>query len=176
MMIMYDFCAGTKSASRVMAERGWQVTTLDYDARFNPDVVADIRQYHYTGPRVDLMWFSPPCDDFAREFMPWSRTGNPPDMSIYQACKRIIAESNPRFWIIENVRGAVKYFGPARVNYGPFFLWGNFPDLGRVDIVYRNKESMSSTAHAQRAMIPAALSLAVARTLEQAHYLIEVYQ
>src|SRR5574341_1069536 len=102
-LVMFDSCCGLKGASRAMSERGWKIITLDNDPKFNPDIVADIREYHYKGPRPDLMWFSPPCNEFAREWMPWCRLDIAPDMSIVLACKRVIEETQPRFWVIENV-------------------------------------------------------------------------
>ena len=94
-------------------------------------------------------------------------------MSIYQTCLRIIAEVNPRYWVIENVIGAVKYFGQYRTHFGPFYLWGNFPDLGRIELNYRKKESMSSTAAAERAIIPLQISRAIANAIEGQRTLFE---
>lgn len=34
-----------------MARRGWTVVTLDIDAQFNPDILADARDWHYQGAR-----------------------------------------------------------------------------------------------------------------------------
>jgi hypothetical protein len=165
-MLMLDLCSGLGGASRAMKQRGWQVVTLDIDPRFAPDVLADLREWSWPGERPDLIWASPPCTEFARESMPWSRTGNTPDMSIVNACRRIIAECDPRYWILENVRGAVPYLGKPSSIVGPFFLWGVFPPLGRIAVNWRKKESFSSKQRAERAMIPRQLSLAVALAVE----------
>ena len=109
--VMYDLCCGLKGASVAFAERGWKVVTLDNDPKFSPDIVADIRTWHYNGPdNPGFIWASPPCLEFSRESMPWTRRGVVPDMSIVESCKRIIDEAAPRYWIIENVRGAKQYF------------------------------------------------------------------
>lgn len=132
-MLILDLCAGLKGASQAMKERGWQVITLDIDPRFKCDITADVREWHYPAefPRPDLIWASPPCDEFARESMPWSKTGKTPDMSIVLACKRIIEEAQPKYYVVENVRGAINYFRPHFGNYryhvGAFYLWGFFP-------------------------------------------------
>lgn len=153
-----------------MRMRGWNVVTIDIEPRFNPDIIADARTWSYEGARPDLIWASPPCVEFSRESMPWCRTGNEPDMSIVLGCKRIIEEANPRYWVIENVRGALHYFRPhfgepaARV--GPFFLWGNFPQLGTIKRDFKKKESYGSKQRAERAKIPAGLSLALAQAIE----------
>jgi len=168
-MMVLDLCAGLKGASQAMKERGWQVVTLDYDPRFGCDFTADVREWHYPAylPRPDLIWASPPCDEFAREFMPWSKTGKVPDMSIVMACKRIIDEVQPRYWVIENVKGAISHFRPHLGNYrfhvGAFYLWGFFPVPGKVSQSgWRKKESFSSSAPAERAVIPPSLSRAIA--------------
>lgn len=168
---MIDLCAGLGGASQAMKERGWHVITLDSDSSFNTDIVADVRAWSWQGERPDLVWGSPPCDEFAREFMPWSKTGRVPDVSIVKACKRIIQETNPRYWIIENVQGAVKYFKPILGDpatiFKPFFFWGYFPDLGDLKFEYRKKESYSSKRKAERAKIPYEISLAFAMQIEQ---------
>jgi len=168
-MLMVDLCAGLKGASKAMSERGWTVITLDIDPGFEPDIIADVRDWTYQGDRPDLVWASPPCDEFSREFFVWTRTGETPDMSIYLGCRRIIARANPRFWIIENTRGAVPYFGrPAQVLY-PFYLWGFFPKLVNVQLAGRqHKDSLPSKDKAKRALIPHQLSLAVALSVERA--------
>lgn len=171
-MFMIDLGAGLKGASQAMRERGWDVLTLDIDPSFGCDVTADVRTWHYTGKRhVNLLWFSMPCDEFSREFMPWSKTGVEPDMSLVLACLRIRDEIQPDYWVCENTKGAIKWFKPYLGNYrfhaGPFYLWGYFPIPGRVDMrSWRKKESMSSTAHIERAAIPHSLSLAIARQIE----------
>jgi hypothetical protein len=173
MPLMVDLGAGLKGSSRVMKERGWDVITLDINPAFECDVTADVRTWHYTGlRRPDLLWFSMPCTEFSRESMPWCKTGIAPDMSLIYACLRIRDEMQPLNWIGENVRGAIKYFKPLMGNYrfraGPFFLWGEFPPLGKVDMrTFRKKESYWSKHQAEdRAVIPYSLSRAVAVAIE----------
>jgi len=171
-MLMYDICCGLKGASKTMLERGWRVVTIDNDPAFDADIVADVRDWHPVGLSPDLIWASPPCYEFARENMPWCRTGESPDLSIVEACWRIIREANPRYWIIENVRGAMPYLGQPAFIYGAFYLWGFFPVLGNIIKDYRKKESYGSQQKAERARIPSRLSLAVARAIESSRVLI----
>ncbi len=178
-MLMLDLCAGLGGASAEMKRMGWDVITLDYDPAFGCDITADVRTWQYSGPRPDLIWASPPCDEFARESMPWSRTGNVPSMDLVMACKRIIDEVQPRFWIVENVRGAVPQFsdlfGKWRYHAGAFYLWGHFPLPGIVDTSrWKKKESYSSTRRAERAVIPVSLSRAVALAIENQPQLLEL--
>lgn len=172
-MMMLDICAGLGGASQVMRERGWIVVTLDNDPRFGCDITANLSTWQYTGPTPDLLWISPPCTEFARESMPWCRTGNTPDLSLVEAARRLVGEIRPRYWILENVRGAVPYLGQPREIHGPFYLWGYFPPLGRPRLAMRPKESYSSKQQAERAMIPRALSEAVAVAVESQACLLE---
>ena len=171
--MMIDLCSGLKGASSAMRERGWKVISVDNDPVLKPDILVDIISWSWNGEKPDLIWASPPCNEFAREFMPWSRTGNPPDMSLIEACKRIITEAQPKFWIIENVKGATPFLGKAQLIIGPFHLWGHFPEIPRFKLNYRKKESMSSTAVAERARVPYQLSKAVAIAVETAKTLFE---
>lgn len=174
--LMLDLGAGLGGASQAMRERGWRVVTVDIDQRFAPDVVADLRDWSWDGERPDLVWASPPCTEFAKFAMPcWypPATLPDPDMGVLLACKRIIDECNPRYWIIENVRGAVPFFAPVlgapTAVYRPYFLWGHFPplgDVGRHTFSAKTKK-LSSSAKASRALIPRTLSLAVARAIER---------
>jgi site-specific DNA-cytosine methylase len=171
---MLDLCSGLGGASQAMRERGWTVITLDNEAVFKPDIVADLCTWIYDGPRPDLIWASPPCTEFARESMPWSRTGNAPDLALVNAVFRIVAGAQPRYWILENVRGAMPWLGPPREIHGPFYLWGHFPRLGRPRLCMRLKESYSSKQRAERAKISRALSVAVALAVESQAELVVV--
>ena len=165
-----DICCGLKGASQAWHDLGWEVITLDIEPRFNADITADVRTWSYSGRTPLLMWFSPPCDEYARESMPWSRTGTKPDISIYNACRRIITESQPKFWVIENVRGAQPYFGDSTINYGAFHLWTNIP-LAKFQVTYKKKESYGSKQRAQRAKVPYKISRTIAEAAQMTHQL-----
>lgn len=169
-MLMLDLCAGLGGASQAMRDRGWDVITLDNDPRFGCDITADLRGWEWHSPTPDLIWLSDPCTEFARESMPWCKTGATPDLSIFLAGMRVIRAARPRYWVRENVRGSARWvrphIGEPREIHGPFFLWGNFPPLGRPRMNMRNKESYSSSQAAERAKVPAALSAALAIAIE----------
>lgn len=94
--------------------------------------------------------------------MTWCKTGEMPDMSLVFACQRIIDECNPKFWLMENVKGAVPWFSPHFGNhigsFGPFKFWGNIPLKGALKIKYKKKESYSSSNAAGRSKIPDRMS------------------
>lgn len=169
-MRMIDICSGLGGASEAMKIRGWDVTRVDINPSFMPDVIADVLHYSYDGIQPDLIWCSPPCTEFAREFMPWSKTGKIPEMSILVACIQIIKDVKPYYWVIENVKGAVKWFLPylGRPAYvcNPYYLWGKFPSIAHVKVA-GNKERLSSTKSAERGLIPFKLSNALAEAIEK---------
>ena len=177
-LLMLDLCAGTGSASAAERDRGWGIFTLDNNPSFGCSITTDVRKFHwYSLRQPDLIWCSPPCDEFSREFMPWSKTGQNPDLSIVQACMRIVSEAKPRYWVIENTKGSVHWLSPLLGNptyiHNPFYLWGIFPDISHVR-VKTNKEHLSSSQAVKRAMIPYHLSWALCMAIEQQPELLEV--
>lgn len=161
---MLDLFAGLGGASAAMRERGWSVVTVELDPRFRPDVVADVSRLPIRG-RWDLLWASPPCTEYSREAMPWCRTGRPPDETLWRAAEAAITELRPRWWVIENVRGAIRYHGRPTRAYGPVFLWGDMPAFDAVVLPW--KERLSSKAKAERARIPFAISYGLAIACER---------
>jgi hypothetical protein len=83
-----------------------------------------------------LIVASPPCQAYSYRAMPWKRAKAlpPPDNTLFEACFRIQREACEAAGrhiplIVENVRGAQKWVGRARWNYGSFYLWGDVPAL-----------------------------------------------
>lgn len=104
---------------------------------------------------ADLLLCSPPCQEFSYMAMPWSRSkqlikafrgeaefpvGHKGSRTLteltalFDACFRIQREASEaagRYipMVVENVKGAQPWVGPAKARYGSFYLWG---DVGRV--------------------------------------------
>jgi hypothetical protein len=83
-----------------------------------------------------LIVASPPCQAYSYRAMPWMRAKAlpPPDNTLFEACFRIQREACEAAGrhvplIVENVRGAQKWVGRARWNFGSFYLWGDVPAL-----------------------------------------------
>ena len=174
-MLMLDLCCGLGGASKAMKERGWDVITVDIVPEFNPSIVADLRTFHYSGPRPDLVWASPPCTEFSKYSMPESWACNrggkkEPDLSLMLAAKRVIDEVNPRWWVIENVRGAVEFFEPhlgrVRKRSGSRYLWGEFPPFDCSPGYGKWRLPPSPDRAAKRSEIPRQLSLALCQAVE----------
>lgn len=98
-------------------------------------------------------------------------------MALVKAALRIIAAAKPRFWVIENVRGAIPWLkpilGPPVQSHGPFFLWGVFPPFYAAVTPF--KEKLSSAQRAERARVPAVISGGLVAAVEAAGELIEIY-
>ncbi len=148
-MKMLDLFCGLGGASQAMIDHpDWEVIRIDN----NPDLLQhlsfickDVEEVldELNGlsmrPHVDLLWASPPCTEFSEGYnspkckhrRSNSEEEYQPDMSLVETTLKIIEALKPRYWIIENVKGAVKFFepllGPPKVIIGPYYLWGNFP-------------------------------------------------
>ena len=168
--LMLDLFAGLGGASAAMRGRPdrWDVVTVDSDPRFDCTRTADLSAWSWGGPRPTLVWASPPCTEFSRESMPWCRTGKEPSLALVEAAIRVIGECRPDWWVIENVRGAIRWLRPLlgepKQSHGPFFLWGSFPPFRCR--VRPFKERLSSSRRAERSHVPAALSAALADAVE----------
>jgi len=68
---LLDLCCGLKRASLDFKDHGWDVTTVDINPKFNPDIIADVNNLFLDG-KYDLIWASPPCTDYSRYALPKS--------------------------------------------------------------------------------------------------------
>jgi hypothetical protein len=95
-------------------------------------------------------------------------------MALLQVCMRIIEILEPRYWVIENTRGALKFFNPVigepRLSLGnKYFFWGNFPSLHvQKDLEFKSKVNVSNTEMRAniRALIPLEISQAFKLAVE----------
>lgn len=87
----------------------------------------------------DLIWASPPCIEFSTAYNApgpkAQRAGEEftPSLDLVHAAKAIIECLEPKWAVIENVRGAIPHLTPIlgapTVILGPFILWGSIPTL-----------------------------------------------
>jgi hypothetical protein len=179
-----------------MLDNDWQVLRVENNPILS-DVPNTVTQdlmafddYELFSPteKIDLIWCSPPCLEFSvaynapksnakREGIPYS-----PDLSLVKRCLDIIEWANPRYWVIENVHGAIKDFnpilGPPRQIIGPFALWGNFPfihlDSDFSHRKYDNDVSAKNPLRANiRAIIPYPLADSLRRAIEEQRSILE---
>lgn len=129
-LVWLDLCSGLGGASQPALDRGWKVIRIDIDRRFKPDIVADVRSLPLKPFPVDVLWASPPCQDFSKHglrcFYP-----NPadPDISIALGVQRAIERFQPRYWVVENVWSSRPWlsqiFGMVRAMPPGHALWSN---------------------------------------------------
>lgn len=167
-MLMLDLFSGAGGASAAFLDRGWRVVRVDNDPDCRPDIVADLMTWRWDGPTPDFVWASPPCTEFTRSALPWFRAEPAPSLALVQRAVAVVQELMPRFWVIENVRGAIKWFRPMlgspRWCGGPVCLWGDFPAFHCN--VRPWKQRLSSRKRRERATIPYNLSRALALSIE----------
>jgi hypothetical protein len=128
---------------------GFDIERHDYGAGGYPAqlVLQDVLTLHGRQFKdAALIVASPPCQEFSYMAMPWSlakekqaRIENDPKeqkrlTALFDACFRIQREACEAAgrhipMVVENVRGAQKWVGRARWNYGSFYLWGDVPAL-----------------------------------------------
>lgn len=119
-MIILDLFCGTKSIASAFEARGHAVFSVDWDARFNPTLCADIGKLtaqdiiNLCGGVPDVIWASPDCTTYSVCKISYHRqreaNGNLAPVTDYaKKCDEInkhlidlIQELKPRFWFIEN--------------------------------------------------------------------------
>ena len=194
-MKMLDLCSGLGGASQPMIDNDWEVLRVENNPLLSEvpnTAMMDIMNYDFLlmkeADDVDLIWASPPCLQFSvaysapksiakRENKPYS-----PDLSLMKKCLEIISWAQPRYWVIENVIGAIKDFnpilGPPRQIIGPFALWGNFPfihlDSDFSHRKYDHDVSAKNPLRANiRAIIPYPLADSLRKSIEEQRSILE---
>jgi hypothetical protein len=151
-----ELFSGTESFSNAARERGHQTFTSDFDPQFDSDYTVDIMQLDTARLpfRPDVLWASPPCETFSVASLGrywWKdEDGLHPRNDIARAgiarverTLEIIDELQPKVWIIENPRGALRkmkfmqdfarytvtYCQYGDVRMKPTDLWSNVDDL-----------------------------------------------
>lgn len=154
---MLDLFSGLGGASQAMEEDDrWEVTTVDFKKRFEPDICKDVLELKPEDfeKDFDLVWASPPCTQFtvARVYDNWKKTDSglciPQNKKTIEHIKLVyhtlwlINGLEPDHWFLENPKGMLRnVIGEPRgtityCQYGfdwmkPTDLWGKHPDSFR---------------------------------------------
>ena len=149
---MLDLFSGVGGASEsFIHDQKWSVLRIDNNPLLSGvpyTIIDDIQNvennvitWKANNPKIDLIWASPPCLDFSNAFAsPKSKhvrdhgiDSYEPNMELLESALVVIEKLNPKYFVIENVVGATRYFnkilGEPRQIIGPYVLWGNFPFL-----------------------------------------------
>jgi site-specific DNA-cytosine methylase len=102
-----DLCCGSKSVSKYFSGQGWETVSLDIEAKFDPTIVADVREVCYEKlwqpGEFDVVWCSPPC-----QFYSIARSSVPRD--FVEADQIVIACLNIIRYLISNPDKTVYFF------------------------------------------------------------------
>ena len=117
-MNIVELFAGSRSFSKVAERLGHQTFTSDIEAFDNIDYVTDIFDFDTSKVpfQIDVLWASPPCTFFSVGSIGhhWHKDHTPKTenakvgMEIVKRTMEIIAELNPKYFIIENPRGKLR--------------------------------------------------------------------
>src|ERR1017187_3820916 len=121
--VVIDLCAGRGGWTRGFLAEGYRAFGFDIERHGEYPgelVLQDVRTVDGRRMRhAAVIVASPPCPEFSRWDQPWTRAKNPPyptlAIELVQACWRIAAEAGVPI-ILENVRGAQRFIGPARAH------------------------------------------------------------
>ena len=143
-MLAIDLFCGLGGWTEGLLQEGYRVIGFDIErhqygeARYPAQlVIQDVLTIHGSQfKEAALIVASPPCQAYSYRAMPWKRAKAlpPPDNTLFEACFRIQREACEAAGhhiplVVENVRGAQKWVGRARCNFGSFYLWGDVPAL-----------------------------------------------
>lgn len=177
-----DAFSGLGGASEAFLRSGDEVHRFDNNPLLRDvpntqlmDLVATPPHLVCPGVVPDLVWCSPPCTEFSMGYSgprPRAiRAGRThfPDLRCLKTSIRLVEYFDPRFWVVENVHGAIRYLTPYLGKptqiIGQYALWGSFPhiqcDLGSHSKMDSDPWSSDPLRANKRGLVPLALSEAL---------------
>jgi len=144
-----DLCSASGMFSQPFLERGWKVVRFDLDRKFEQvpftyqidvcdvDHALGFLDSLYLGIKPTVIVASPPCERFSLACRMFPKKGIKQALNIVGAVYEIIAELRPKYWIVENPKGRLRWFlgkpnsTVSLSDYGgkykkPTDLWHNF--------------------------------------------------
>ena len=130
---MLDLFSGTGSAAAIFQQRGFQVTTLDLDPKWQADIQVNILEWEYR--RLSPGWFhtifaAPPCTEYSQAMTCRPRNLDLADAIVKKALE-IIHYFAPVQWFLENPytgllksRSFMSGYQSIQVDYCKFGPWG----------------------------------------------------
>jgi hypothetical protein len=139
-----DLFCGLGGWAEGLLWEGYQVVGFDieahrfrehkYPARLVIQNVLDLHGEQFS--EASLIVASPPCQAYSYRAMPWKRAKAlpPPDNTLFLAPFRIQQEASAAAGrhiplVVENVRGAQAWVGPADGHFSSYYFWGDVPPL-----------------------------------------------
>jgi len=179
--VVWDLCSGLGGWSEAFVQDGWDVIRLEINPnlKYIPHThtvnVLNYLDWMPVLPKPDLILASPPCTEFSLAQNFHNARSEYPDMRILEACIDIIKLARPKYWCIENVAGACRFFEPYLGKHtqraGPFYMWGEFPYVALDPSWTHNKEDQvkgpRSLRANQRGKIPFMISFKMLQAFRQ---------
>jgi hypothetical protein len=183
-----DLFSGLGGASQAFVDAGDEVLRIENNILLKDvpnthmmdvvDLHAFLAEYHVARRPYDLVWASPPCLEFSNAYnapKPRAlRAGEDfePSTDLVKAAMDIIELLEPRWWVIENVRGACPHLNPIlgepRQVIGAFVLWGHYPNLILPRDFKHNKRDQDKRHSPLRANHRAKIPLEVSQAMRRA--------
>lgn len=172
------FCGLGGWTDGLLAE-GWRVVGFDIERHVYGEakypgqlVIQDVLTIHGSQfKNAALIVASPPCQEYSYMAMPWSRAkklaadyesgarDRKQLTALFDACFRIQREAIEAAGhhiplVVENVRGAQRWVGRSRWNFGSFYLWGDVPALMPIPKLRHSKAPLPGTGKQMVAIRP----------------------
>lgn len=161
-MKLLDLFCGVGGWTKAFQARGWHCTGVDTAALGYPgdfvqtDVLTLSREWI---DDFDAIVASPPCEDFARAWLPWLRGDKTPEAWAIKLLEWSVALCDRPGRLVECSRFAARHVPGAQLRES-YALWGDVPLL--MPALPRGKMKKSGMRPDLRAEIPGVLADAVA--------------
>lgn len=198
-MRVLDLFSGLGGFSQAFVNHGWEVLRIDNNPLLSEvphTYIIDIFEFRDSLKnaldkgeailRPDVILASPPCYEFSNAFdAPRGIAARQnkldsyePDMQFLIVTLEIIELLCPKWWVIENVHGAVRYFkkyvGEHRQKIDCFYFWGNYPlinVIGKIPTKREKDKRHSELRSNHMALIPINVSQAFLIALLEQTYI-----
>jgi len=198
-----DLFSGLGGFSEAFVKRGYEVLRIDNNPLLSEvphTQIIDIFEFRkkkknhidsgFELQRPDIILASPPCYEFSMGHAApraiASREGTldeyEPNMEFLYVAIEIIEMLNPKWWIIENVVGSIRYFEPIlgkhQQKIAAFVFWGRFPRihlLEQIPTKAQNDKRHSPLRSNHRAKLPLPLSMGILTAILEQTYLTDWY-
>jgi hypothetical protein len=165
---LLDVFCGVGGWSKTFSRRGWNCVGVDLEnfAGVYPGAFVQADALALPPESInafDAVLLSPPCEEFARAWLPWLRGDKKPAPEAIRLLQWSVSLCDRPRRLVECSNFASRHvFGAVRE--GSYSLWGDVPLLIRQ--TPRNKQKKSGMRPELRAEIPEELALSVAEWFE----------
>ena len=113
---------GTGSVGKVFEAAGWEVISVDIEAKYEPTHCVNVLDFdyrQYAPGHFDYVHLSPPCTEFSLALTRRPRNLPLGDLLVDKALE-ILMYFRPRWWTLENPYTGMLRFRPAMQHLKPF--------------------------------------------------------